>query len=259
MKLISWNVNGIRAVLKKGFDTWLKKEHPDVLCLQETKIDKHEIHGKFDHIEGYHMYFNSGKKKGYAGVATFSKEKLDNVTYGLDLKDFEDEGRVVITDHKHFLLLNIYFPNSGRGHDRVKYKLEFCDKVLQVCEHLRKQGKKLVICGDYNIAHEELDLKNPKQNHETAGFLPEERAWMTKFLSKGYIDIFRKQHPGEEGYYTWWTYRFQARQRNIGWRVDYFCITPDLEKHIKQTKILKDVMGSDHCPVLLEFDYLNGK
>ena len=255
MKLVSWNVNGIRAILKKGFAAWLQKEHPDLLCLQETKIDKGDIHEKFGHIEGYHLYFNSGKKKGYAGVATFCKEELKDVQYGLALKDFEDEGRVVVTDHGHFLLLNIYFPNSGRGHDRLRYKLEFCDKVLHVCEHLRKQGKKLVICGDYNIAHEEIDLKNPKQNQNTAGFLPEERSWMTKFLEKGYVDIFRKQHPGEEGHYTWWTYRFQARQRNIGWRVDYFCITPDLVKHVKQVKLLKDVMGSDHCPVLLELDF----
>ena len=255
MKLISWNVNGIRSVMKKGFMDWLQKEKPDVLCLQETKYHTDAMTDEFKKIDGYSTAWHCGVKKGYAGVATFSKEQPALVHCGMNLKDFDDEGRVLVTDHGKFILINIYFPNSGRGHDRVQYKLHFCDQVLAYCEQLRKQGKKLIICGDYNIAHEEIDLKNPKQNHETAGFLPEERAWMTKFLSKGYVDIFRKQHPGEEGHYTWWTYRFQARQRNIGWRVDYFCITPDLEKHVKHTKILKEVLGSDHCPVLLELSF----
>ena len=196
-----------------------------------------------------------GAKKGYAGVATFCRQEPKHAQCGMNLQGFDDEGRVLITDHGHFLLLNIYFPNSGRGHDRLKYKLQFCDTLLHFCEQLRKQGKKLVLCGDFNIAHEPIDLKNPRQNETTAGYLPEERQWMTKFLSKGYIDIFRQQHPGEEGHYTWWTYRFNARARNIGWRVDYFCITPDLEKHVKRVKILKEVMGSDHCPVLLELDF----
>ncbi len=255
MKIITWNVNGIRAVMKKQFMTWLQKEKPDVLCLQETKYHTDQMTDEFKKIEGYSTYWHCGVKKGYAGVATFIRQSPKNVQCGMELKDFDDEGRVLVTDHGSFVLLNIYFPNSGRGHDRVQYKLEFCDKVLHFCEQLRKQGKKLVICGDYNIAHEPIDLKNPKQNENTAGYLPEERAWMTKFLQHGYLDIFRKRHPGEEGHYTWWTYRFQARQRNIGWRVDYFCITPDLEKHVKEIKILNKVMGSDHCPVMLELDF----
>ena len=254
MQLISWNVNGIRACIKKDFFKWLKKEKPDVVCLQETKIHEDDIPDSLKNIEGYHSYWHSGKKKGYSGVAILSKEEPLAVQHGIGKSKFDDEGRVLIAEYAKFFLITCYFPNSGRGeHGRLDYKLDFNNHLLQYCNTLVKKGKNIVLCGDLNVAHEPIDLKNPKTNTNTAGYLPEERAWMTAFLKNGYVDTFRHFYPEKEAY-TWWSYMFQARKRNIGWRIDYFCVNEKFMKKVKKTSILKEVQGSDHCPIKLEVE-----
>ena len=255
MHIISWNVNGIRSVIKKGFFEWLQKEQPDILCLQETKIHEDDIPSTFKEIPGYFTYWHSGKKKGYSCVATFSKISPLTVQHGIGNSKFDDEGRVLITEYPQFILLNCYFPNSGQTQERLGYKLDFNAYVLAYCNNLVKGGKKVLICGDFNVAHEEIDLKNPKSNHNTSGFLPQERAWMTEFLKQGYVDTFRHFHHGEEDHYSWWSYRFSARERNIGWRVDYHCVSRNLLSAVKKTSILKDVRGADHCPVGVELEF----
>ncbi|MGH4140151.1 exodeoxyribonuclease III [Clostridium sp.] len=250
MKIYSWNVNGIRAIKGKGFIDWVTKEQPDVLCLQETKIQEVQISEELKNIEGYYSYFSCAEKKGYSGVATYTKQKPISVTYGIGIERFDSEGRIVITEFEDFTLLNIYFPNGQKDEFRLKYKMEFYDALLDYCEALREKGKKLIICGDYNTAHTAIDLKNPKANEKYSGFLPIERAWMDKFISFGYVDTFRYLHEEEEKY-SWWSYRFKAREKNVGWRIDYFFVTEDLISKIKEADILNDVIGSDHCPVCI--------
>ena len=254
MQILSWNVNGIRAAIKKDFFTWLEKTKPDVLCLQETKIHEDDIPDNLKEIKGYHVNWHSGIKKGYSGVATLSKVKPKNVQHGIEHTKFDDEGRVLISDFGKFTLLNCYFPNSGRTQDRLGFKLEFNTHLLKYCDGLVKKGKKVLISGDYNVAHEPIDLKNPKTNHKTSGFLPEERAWMTAFLKAGYVDTFRHFYPKKEGAYSWWSYMFQARKRNIGWRIDYHCVSKNLLQSVKGANILPDVQGSDHCPVEVKLE-----
>jgi exodeoxyribonuclease-3 len=252
MKLISWNVNGIRAVYKKGFPEWFTKELPDILCLQETKASFEQIPTELTEIPNYQIFHSSAIKKGYSGVTTFSREKI------LDTKKFEkevydSEGRVLVHELKDFFLLNCYFPNGSRDHSRVPFKLKFCDEILAKINQLQKI-KPVIITGDFNTAHTEIDLANPKTNVKTTGFLPIERAWMDKFIAEGWVDIYRHLHPKKTGAYTWWSNRPTVRERNIGWRIDYFFISPSLVKHVKRAEILPSVMGSDHCPVLLELD-----
>jgi len=255
MQLISWNVNGIRACIKKGFFDWLQKEQPDVVCLQETKIHEDDIPDNLKNIEGYHSYWHSGKKKGYSGVALLSKEKPLSVQHGIGEEKFDEEGRILQAEYEKFILIACYFPNSGRGeHGRLDYKLDFNNHLLKHCNKLVKKGKNIILCGDLNVAHEPIDLKNPKTNTKTAGYLPEERAWMTAFLKQGYVDTFRHFHPNEEGHYSWWSYMFQARKRDIGWRIDYFCVNEKFLSKVKKTSILKEVEGSDHCPIGLEVE-----
>ncbi len=251
MKIISWNVNGIRAVLKKGFLEWFEKESPDVLCLQEIKASPDQVGNEIVHPNGYHSTWNPAKRKGYSGVATFSKKKPKEVHLGIGIKRFDGEGRVIRLVFKDFDLFNVYFPNGTSGPDRLKYKMEFYDAFLKHCQSLRKQGRKLVITGDLNTAHKPIDLKNPKANEKNSGFLPEERAWVDKLVAHGYVDTFREFCP-DPGQYTWWSYRFSARQKNIGWRIDYFFVTEDFAGKVKDSFILPDVMGSDHCPIGLE-------
>lgn len=248
-KILSWNVNGFRACIKKGFFKWLYKAKPDILCLQEIKISEKELTKELVQPKGYYAYWNSGKKrKGYAGVAVFTKEKPIKVEKGIGTKKFDNEGRFLILQFKKFWLVNTYFPHAHRDLSRLEFKLEFDDAYLNFIEKLKKKTKKLVLTGDFNVAHKEIDLKNPKQNEKNAGFTLKERKWMDNLIAKGYVDTFRKFEKST-GHYTWWTYRFNARKRNIGWRVDYFFVPKGFIKHIKNSYILKDILGSDHCPV----------
>jgi exodeoxyribonuclease-3 len=252
MKIISWNVNGIRAVYKKGFLEWFAKESPDILCLQETKASFDQFPRELTENTNYEITYSSAEKKGYSGVATFSKEKFLD-TKKLKKNLYDSEGRVLIHEKKDFFLVNAYFPNGSRDHSRVPFKMNFCHEILTKLNQLKK-SKPVIITGDFNIAHQEIDLANPKSNTKTTGFLPIERAWMDQFISQEWIDIYRELHPHKKGAYTWWSNRPTVRERNIGWRIDYFFISPDLQKKIKRAEILPGVKGSDHCPILLELD-----
>lgn len=251
MKLYSWNVNGIRAIQKKGFIDWVKTEQPDVLCLQETKANEDQLEDELINIEGYTSYFNSGIRKGYSGTAIYTKIKPKKIWTGLPDSRFNDEGRTQVLEFEDFILMNIYFPNGQKDEIRLQFKMDFYDEFLKYCNELRKIGKKIVVCGDYNTAHCEIDLKNPKANSKRSGFLPEERAWINKYIENGYLDIYRKLYPDKEEY-SWWSYRFKARENNAGWRIDYFFITEDLIDQVEDALILTDVIGSDHCPIKLE-------
>ena len=234
VRLISWNVNGIRAIHKKGFLDWFNEEKADVVCLQETKAQIDQLPKKLVNIPGYTSYFNSAERKGYSGVATYTAIEPKEV-YG-------------------FTLLNIYYPNGGSGDERLKYKLDFYDAFLDYTNDLRDKGHNLVICGDLNTAHKEIDLARPKNNEDVSGFLPIEREWVTKFLDNGYIDTFRMLHGDEKDQYTWWSYRTRARERNVGWRLDYFFVNEEFKDNVKASYIKSDIMGSDHCPIALEIE-----
>lgn len=251
MKLITWNVNGIRSVFQKGFVSWLEGTGADVVCLQETKAQRDQLDEGYWNPLKHNSFWHSAEKKGYSGVALYSKKEPLSIAYGLGEKDIDSEGRVLTAEFPTFTIVNAYFPNSQREHARLPYKLKFCSKMLLHLEGLRKQGKNVILCGDFNIAHKEIDLKNPKENIKNAGFLPEERAWFDLLVKHGYIDVFRKfnQDPGQ---YTWWSYRPTIRERNIGWRLDYFVSNPEFEDRLKHAEHQIKVMGSDHCPVLLE-------
>jgi exodeoxyribonuclease-3 len=254
MKLISWNVNGIRAAGKKGYDEWFKSEQPDILCLQETKAHREQVPPEMAAPVGYHAHWSSAKRRGYSGVATFSRIKPAIVKPGLGNPEFDTEGRLIESHYDDFVLLNVYFPNGQRDHNRVSFKLEFSDAVLERCEQLKQEGRNVIICGDYNTAHKEIDLKYPKANQKTTGFLPHERAWIDKFIQHGYVDTFREFNKEPENY-TWWTYRLNARERNIGWRIDYFFVSENMIDKVKDAFILPEVMGSDHCPVGIEVEF----
>lgn len=251
MKLISWNVNGIRASLGKGFLEWLNKESPDILGIQETKSHPDQLTFDILHPAGYHTYWSAAERKGYSGVAVFSKTEPKNVQEGLGVKEFDTEGRTLILEYDDFVLFNIYFPNGSAENRRVPFKMAFYDAFLTKAEILRKEGKSIIVCGDVNTSHTEIDLARPKENERNTGFLPEERAWVSKFLAKGYVDTFRHFNK-ELGHYTWWDYKSRARERDIGWRLDYFFISENLLPKLKKAFILKDVDGSDHCPVGIE-------
>ncbi len=253
MKLISWNVNGLRAVTKKGFVEWLYQTSPDVLCLQEIKAEAEQLSDEVRAPRGYHAYFSSSKlRKGYSGVALYSKTKPDKVEYGIGIKKFDDEGRIIIGHYSNLVLLNVYFPNGGGGPERLKYKFEFYDAFLSYIEKLRKHGKMVVFCGDVNTAHEEIDLARPKENEKNTGFLPEERAWIDELIYSGYTDSFRHFHPNKTAAYSYWDMKTAARERNVGWRIDYFFVASELVGKLKGAGILAQVTGSDHCPVWVE-------
>jgi len=252
MRIISWNVNGIRAIEKKGFLQWLKKEAPDILCLQETKASPDQLTPALLKPQGYETHWSwSKEKKGYSGVAVFCKVKPKKVTDGLGFKKFDIEGRTLILDYGKFILFNIYYPNGGEGNKRVPFKMEFYDSFLKAADKLKKQGKKLIVGGDFNTAHTEIDLARPKANEENTGFLPEERAWLDKFVSHGYTDTFRRFEKGPH-HYTYWDYKTAARERNVGWRIDYFFVTENLIPNLQSAFILSKVTGSDHCPLGIE-------
>ena len=247
-KIISWNVNGIRAAYKKGILDWFGKEKPDILCLQETKAHPEQLTEDLLNVNGYKAYFSSAEKKGYSGVVTYTKDEPLNVEHGIGIKKFDSEGRFIITEFKSFMLFNIYFPNGKASKERLQYKMDFYESFLKHVKKLLKQGKKLIICGDVNTAHKEIDLARPKANEKTSGFLPEEREWIDKFIKAGFIDTFRMFNTEPENY-TWWDMMTRARDRNVGWRIDYFYASENIKKQLKSAFILADVMGSDHCPI----------
>jgi exodeoxyribonuclease-3 len=251
MKLASWNVNGIRAAHRSGFLDWFEKEAADIVCLQETKAYLEQLDQELHHPGGYHSFWHSAEKAGYSGVAIYSKSEPLSVRNGIGIPEIDREGRVLVAEYPKFTLLNCYFPNSQRDHARLGYKLQFCGEILNFCQGLRKAGKNVVICGDFNIAHQEIDLRNPKSNENNAGFLPEERGWMTEFLQSGYADIFRER-TSDPGHYTWWSYRPGVRDKNIGWRLDYHLVNQEFRNSVSNASHRPEVKGSDHCPVLLQ-------
>lgn len=253
MKLISWNVNGIRAILKKGFEDFVLEQSPDILCLQETKAHPDQVDLELD---SYHQYWNSAEKKGYSGVAIFTKKKPLAAHYGISVEKHDTEGRVLTLEFDKFYLVNVYTPNSQNALRRLDYRSNEWDvDFLSYVKSLEKK-KPVVFCGDLNVAHKEIDLANPSTNTKNAGFTPEERAGFDKIVAAGFIDTFRAFNT-QPGHYTWWSYRTKARERNVGWRIDYFCVSRSLQTYLKKASILSDVMGSDHCPITLELNNLN--
>ncbi len=253
IRIISWNVNGIRAADRKGFLDWLEETKSDIVCVQETKAHPDNLRKELLSPDGYETFWAAAERKGYSGVGVFTKINPLSVSYGLGKREFDAEGRLIMLDYGEFILFNIYFPNGGTGNRRVPFKLRFYDCFLEKANKLKAEGKRLVICGDVNTAHQEIDLARPKENEKNTGFLPEERAWITKFIENGYIDTFRYFNR-EGGHYTWWDYKTKARERNIGWRLDYFFVSDNFIDQVKASRILKDVMGSDHCPIELLLD-----
>jgi len=255
MRILSWNVNGIRAVHKKGFLQWLEDERPDILGLQETKADDHQLPEELRTPKGYFSYFASSKgRKGYSGVALYTKIKPKKIEYGMGIKKFDDEGRLIEAHFDNFILLNVYFPNGGSGPERLKYKLDFYDAFLTHVKKLREKQPNIVFMGDVNTAHEEIDLARPKENEKNTGFLSKERAWIDEVVYAGFLDTFRHLHPNKKGAYSYWDMKTHARDRNVGWRLDYVFIFSSLQKNIKKAFILSEVAGSDHAPVGVEID-----
>lgn len=253
MKLISWNVNGLRSLEKGDHFADIFEHDPDMLCMQETKADREQLSEGIRNVHGYHSHFASSQiKKGYSGVGVYTKQKPNNVAYGMNIPQFDEEGRLLEIDLDDFVVLNGYFPNGGQGPERLKYKLEFYDAFLAHIEMLRAKGRSVIFCGDVNTAHEEIDLARPKENEDNSGFLPEERAWIDEVMNLGYVDTFRHFNPNKEGAYSYWDLKTRARDRNVGWRIDYVFISGDLLPRLKSAFILPGVFGSDHCPVGIE-------
>ncbi len=251
LKIFSWNVNGIRAIEKKGFHDWIKKADPDILCLQETKARQDQLEDSLLKIDKYTAHFFSGERKGYSGVATYSKAVPLNVRTGFGQPIYDLEGRVIETEFEKFTVFNVYFPNGGRGPDRIKYKLDFYDELFFHIEKIRRKKKNIIVCGDYNTAHKEIDLARPEENEDNTGFLPIEREWLDRLINLGYIDIFREFNK-EPGMYTYWDNYTRARERNVGWRIDYFFVSKEARSMVVNSTIHMDVMGSDHCPIELD-------
>lgn len=250
MKVTTWNVNGYRAILRKEALGWVSQVDPDLLCFQETKLQLDQITDAEASINGYDAVWNSAERKGYSGVVTFYKKDPLEIVKGLDTDEFDHEGRVIRFEYEDFYLYNIYFPNGGQENKRVPFKLAFYERLLEICDQLRKTGKAIIITGDFNTAHNEIDLAHPKANEKNTGFLPEEREWIDKYLAHGFMDVFRELYPEREEY-TWWTYRSNARNNNVGWRLDYFLVSEDFMGSVEDVVIHGDILGSDHCPVSL--------
>lgn len=250
MKIITWNVNGLRATMGKGALKWVWEQQPDIVCLQEIKVRPEQLKEEQRHFPGYEVVWNPAERLGYSGVATFLRNPSLEMRLGLNMPLFDIEGRIISTLHPGFRLFNIYFPSGQRGRDRVDYKLDFYAHLLAVCDRFHAHGENLIITGDFNTAHMPIDLKNAKQNQRTSGFLPEERAWVQKYLDHGFVDVYRYLHP-ERVQYTWWMQAGTARARNVGWRLDYFLVSQALVPRVKNVIIHDQVPGSDHCPVEL--------
>lgn len=250
MKITTWNVNGYRAVIKKNALEWVQEVDPDVLCLQEVKATLEQISEEEASLEGYESIWNPAERKGYSGTATYYKKPPISFEKGLGVEEFDVEGRVIRFQYPGFYLYNIYFPNGGEGNKRVPFKLDFYQVLLDECDDLHAKGENIIITGDFNTAHNEIDLANPKENEKNTGFLQEERAWIDRYLAHGFKDAYRELYPDTE-VYTWWTYRFNARARNVGWRLDYFLVSEQLMKQVADVVIHSEIMGSDHCPVSL--------
>ena len=253
MRLVSWNVNGIRACLNKGFEDFFKEVNADIFCIQETKCQIGQVDLKFS---GYKSFWNSAEKKGYSGTAIFTKIEPINVKYGIEIEEHDKEGRVITLEFENFYLVNIYTPNSKRELERLGYRQIWEDEIRKYLLNLNKL-KPVIMCGDLNVAHKEIDLKNPKTNRKNAGFTDEERNKMTELLNAGFTDSFREIYPDKIDCYTWWSYMGHAREKNVGWRIDYFIVSNDIKENIIDAKIHSDIMGSDHCPVELEIDFTN--
>ena len=253
--LLSWNVNGARSIYRAGFLPWLDAAQPEVLCLQETRAEPHQLPAEMREPAGYHAFWHaSERKKGYSGTAILTRRAPVSIRYGLGHPEFDDEGRTIIAEYPDFTLINCYFPNGGRDQSRVPYKLAFYDAFLDVCEGLRAAGKQVIFCGDVNTAHKAIDLARPRENQRTTGFLPEEQDWMDLIVDRGYCDTFRHFYPELPGQYTWWLQTIQARQRNVGWRIDYFFAACEVMPRVVEAFILPEVKGSDHCPVGVRLD-----
>jgi exodeoxyribonuclease-3 len=251
IRILSWNVNGLRAVHKKGFLEWLQRDRSAILCIQETKCREDQVPNPVKNAFGYHTYFSSGDRRGYGGVGLFTRKEPLSVKYTLEIERFDDEGRAIVADYGSFILFNVYFPNGKASKERLEYKLKFYDRFLKLADRLKAEGRKIAICGDVNTAHKEIDIARPKQNEKISGFLPEERAWMDELVSHGFLDTFRIFNK-EGGNYSWWDLKTGARERNVGWRIDYFFVSDNLKDRIKSAFILTEVLGSDHCPVGIE-------
>ena len=250
MKITTWNVNGIRAVIGKNLKGIFDLLDPDVLCLQEVKARPDQVKEEDRTMEGYEVIWNPAERPGYSGVATFSRVLPLEINLGLGVDLYDHEGRVICTRFPEFWLFNIYFPNGQHELGRLDFKLGFYDEVLKICDHLHSQGEKVILCGDFNTSHQEIDLARPKENEGNTGFLPIEREWVTRYLEHGFVDVFRRLYPDSRTY-TWWTYRMSARKHNVGWRLDYFLVSTDLVEKVKDVITYTDILGSDHCPVTL--------
>jgi exodeoxyribonuclease-3 len=244
-KMISWNVNGIRAAMGKGFMEFFEREDADIICIRETKVQEGQIEIT---AEGYYQYWNYAQKKGYSGVAVFTKAKPVNVSYGIGIEEHDNEGRVITLEFDDYYVITVYTPNSQKGLARLEYRMKWEDDFLSYLKILEK-NKPIIVCGDLNVAHKEIDLKNPKSNRKNAGFTDEERSKFDNYINSGFVDTFRYLYPDKTGAYTWWSYMFNARQNNAGWRIDYFLISDSLKSRLKDSLIYSEVMGSDHCPV----------
>ena len=251
LKLLSWNVNGIRAAAGKGALDWFFNEKPSILCLQETKARPDQVPPALQNIEGYHVYFNAAEKKGYSGVGLYTQLKPRAVRFGFGVEKFDREGRTIVAEYDKFTLLNVYVPNGKASEERLAYKLAFYNAFLDHISLRRDRGEKIIVCGDVNTAHKEIDLARPKENEKVSGFLPRERQWMDRLVDHGFIDTFR-MFSSEPGQYTWWDMKSRARERNVGWRIDYFFVSDNLRRKVKAAFIMPEIRGSDHCPVGIE-------
>lgn len=251
LSIYSWNVNGIRAIQNKGFMNWIAKTDGDIVCLQETKAQPDQLDNAVKNIKGYESFWFSAEKKGYSGVCIYSKPKPSEVKHGLGNEYFDSEGRVIMADYDSFILANVYFPNGGRGPERVKYKLDFYDELFFVLDKKYRGRKGVIVTGDFNTAHKEIDLAEPDKNRKNSGFLPEERAWIDNLIRLGYVDVFRNFHK-DGGLYTFWDQVTRKRENNLGWRIDYFMVSEDFADNIVSSDVHMNVQGSDHCPVSIE-------
>lgn len=253
LEIVSWNINGLRAVLKKGFTNWVKKASPDIVCLQEIKISQNDIKKGDYGINGYFAYFFPAVRPGYSGVAIYTKHEPDQIINGLSIEKFDIEGRAMALVYGKLKIYNVYFPNGKSSEKRLDYKMDFYNSFLRQILKDKEQGFKVIVCGDVNTAHTEIDLARPKDNAKKSGFLPEERKWINKVIENGFVDVYRHFDKSPEKY-TWWALRSGARKRNVGWRIDYFFADKRLLKQIKKAEILTDVMGADHCPIMIKLE-----